>query len=658
MATMTTTNESVPFNEPHLSSGFFQGDIKAGLERIRIRLLDLTTRNRLLSFRHTKKSSLRVINELTDQLFDRFKEGRELVFKPIPRPPRPRAEREEPEQDDPQPEPGLAPRGAAIATETPRAAHYPTAQEYADSLGIPTSFDLPMPRLAMGEEVAQQQASDGVQTLHYPEELESILRSISSAARLAIEETGTNMLYLVFGFLEWYESEESNEARVAPILLYPVSLRRGTPDPRTRVYRYFVQDSGEDVVANISLQEKMRRDFNIAIPDLTDDDTPESYFAKLQPVFESHERWRVRRQITLTLLSFGRLLMYRDLDPQTWPPGTGPGDHPRIKEFFLGVQHQEIAFAPEYRIDHSELRGRVPAVIYDADSSQHSALIDALSGKNLVIEGPPGTGKSQTIVNFIAAALVQGRTVLFVSEKLAALQVVRRRLDEAGLGLFCLQLHSSKAQKKEVLADVDSRIKRHHQLIDPGVLDDKLQLLERDKRRLAEYVDLINSSYGRLGHSVHDLLWGYQRRRRTLDFDVALIDQFTLLHAHDLTPADVEERRQRLRILASHLDIVLGDLPTVRSHSWYGITSAALTFADGGELLEQVSEIARLSDLLNHAVADLNMTLSCSLQPDPVTVNDFLSTVGGLQLTGGEVIGEISASARRWRATTPVGRIL
>ncbi|MFW8194336.1 AAA domain-containing protein, partial [Klebsiella pneumoniae] len=87
----------------------------------------------------------------------------------------------------------------------------------------------------------------------------------------------------------------------------------------------------------------------------------------------------------------------------------------------------------------------------DADSSQHSALIDAIRGQNLVIEGPPGSGKSQTITNLIAAALLNGKKVLFVAEKMAALEVVKRRLDRAGLGQFCLELHSHKTHKRKVL---------------------------------------------------------------------------------------------------------------------------------------------------------------------------------------------------------------
>ena len=115
-------------------------------------------------------------------------------------------------------------------------------------------------------------------------------------------------------------------------------------------------------------------------------------------------------------------------------------------------------YAEDYRIDERS-DADVP-LVYDADSSQHSAVIDVLSGKNVVINGPPGTGKSQTITNIIAAAITQGKKVLFVSEKLAALEVVRHRLNKANLGHFCLELHSHKTQKKKFIEEISDRIQQ------------------------------------------------------------------------------------------------------------------------------------------------------------------------------------------------------
>ncbi|HTF68042.1 MAG TPA: AAA domain-containing protein, partial [Edaphobacter sp.] len=150
------------------------------------------------------------------------------------------------------------------------------------------------------------------------------------------------------------------------------------------------------------------------------------YFAKFADILKLKRTWSIRRHVTLALLSFGKLLMYRDLDPKTWPAGQRIAQHPLVRELFEGSKNPDIALAEEYPIDAPELVKDVPHLIRDADSSQHSALVHALRGQNLVIEGPPGTGKSQTITNLIAAVLAKGKTVLFVAEKLAALEVVRR----------------------------------------------------------------------------------------------------------------------------------------------------------------------------------------------------------------------------------------
>ena len=405
-------------DERRPSSDFFHSGVEVGLERMRKRLLDLTTRNRLLNFRHLKRSSLRVVDEIPDQLFELLTDGKDLWFKPVPEPRRKDwilAGADEQDTDEAQ-EPGDS---AELPLPGGRF-RKPKPHEYAAKLGIATSFDLPSVPDGGDAPLSDRHRDRGIQTLHYPDELEAILRSISSAARLAIEETGTNMLYLVIGFLQWRESPDSTQDRFAPLVLLPVSLERGALDPNTRTYRYILRYSGEDIVANICLQEKLRQDFGLELPSFEEEDTPETYFERVRRIISQKEGWQVRRQVTLTLLSFAKLLMYRDLDPRTWPPGMGPDQHPRVRELFEGIQHTEIAIAPDYPIDDLARVKQVPAIIDNADASQHSALIDAISGENLVIQGPPGTGKSQTIANLIAAAMAEGKSVLFVSEKLAA----------------------------------------------------------------------------------------------------------------------------------------------------------------------------------------------------------------------------------------------
>src|ERR1039458_1105140 len=301
-----------------------------------------------------------------------------------------------------------------------------------------------------------------------------------------------NYLYLVFGFLEWYESDDSKQPHLAPLVIVPVTIERsgGTGRAVEAVLEY----SGEDLDPNLSLVEKMRRDFGLEIPLLEDDDNPEAYFEKFAGILDLKKSWSIRRQITLALLSFGKLLMYRDLDPKTWPKDQSIAKHPLVRQLFEGSKSPNVALAEEYLIDAPELKKDVQHLIRDADSSQHSALIDALRGQNLVIEGPPGTGKSQTITNLIAAALAKGQTVLFVSEKLAALEVVRRRLDDAGLGMFCLEVHSHKTKKGALLNDIAQRHQMRGSFKDPRDLDGHLAVVEEKKNLLTQYAALINKT--------------------------------------------------------------------------------------------------------------------------------------------------------------------
>ena len=269
------------------------------------------------------------------------------------------------------------------------------------------------------------------------------------------------MLHVIFGFLEWFDSDHSNQPHLAPLLLVPVSIEKGNTDRMTGTFNYEIAYSSADQIEeNLSLREKLKRDFGLDLPELSDEETPERYFLKFRRILATTPRWRLRRRVTLGFANFGKLLMFRDLNPKNWPKEADLIEHPRIRDFFEGSKQSESSFAEEYLIDAPDRQERVPALIHDADSSQHSALIDALEGKNLVIQGAPGTGKSQTITNLIALALANGKTVLFVSKKLAALEVVRRRLDQAGLGLFCLELHSHKTDKRKLLDDLEEETSR------------------------------------------------------------------------------------------------------------------------------------------------------------------------------------------------------
>src|SRR5262249_33539588 len=269
------------------------------------------------------------------------------------------------------------------------------------------------------------------------------------------------------------------------------------------------------------------------------------------------KRWSIRRQITLALLSFGKLLMYRDLDPKTWPSDQTITSHPVVRELFEGSKNPKITLAEEYPIDDPELKEDIPHLILDADSSQHSALVHALRGQSLVIEGPPGTGKSQTITNLIAASLAKGKTILFVSEKLAALEVVRRRLDDAGLGIFCLEVHSHKTKKGALLNDLAQRQSMHGAFKDPRDLDRHIAIAEEKKRLLTRYAALINKSVEPFSATVFEILWARDRCGQDIATHRERLGHVVLPVVVRFTRTQFTQTEQFLSVFAQHLTTVI-----------------------------------------------------------------------------------------------------
>jgi hypothetical protein len=167
-----------------------------------------------------------------------------------------------------------------------------------------------------------------------------------------------------------------------------------------------------------------------------------------------------------------------------------------------GAEVHNSGFADDYDID--KIQGPEPFLITDADSSQHSAVIDVLKGKSIVVQGPPGTGKSQTITNMTAAAINAGKAVLFVAEKMAALEVVKKRLDAAGH--FCLELHSNKTAKSSVVDSLAKRLEYRGPRLQTTTIESNADALRRTKQALLYYVEKTNETAGRTGLSVADIL--------------------------------------------------------------------------------------------------------------------------------------------------------
>lgn len=498
------------------------------MERLRLRLLDLTGRNRLINFRHSPGRSLQFVDSSLGEVFKRLTAdgAPKISIEPLP---------------EPNPAEWVERDGRKVR---------PEARDHARKHGIRTTYEMPRPEAGPGTALGQ---GSKLRTLFYAEDLGRHCRKLEREARLAVEETGLNMLYLVFGFLEYPESQSGEKAFLAPLLSVPVGLSKSEQGKWTQ---FFIASTGEDISDNLSLREKVKRDHSINLP-LLDEQTQgdaEAFLSQVQKAVSTRPGWQVHRWISLALLSFANESLLEDLNSKNWPPGEDGQStlltHPIIRQVFEGDPlGGPIRYAPEHPIDdHPKVD--LP-LVYDADSSQHSALIDILEGCNCVIEGPPGTGKSQTITNLIAASISEGKKVLFVAEKLAALQVVKTRLSQAGLERFVLELHSNKTNKKRVIADIADRMNMH---VETGQdLDPLLEQLKSKRRALLRYAEILSSKEGNaLDLSLHQVMWRAELNRLRCDGHEESVRSLTYARAPSCSYAEYSDLRDRLEHLSEH----------------------------------------------------------------------------------------------------------
>ncbi len=612
------------------------------IEDLRMRLLDLSNGNRLLNYKFSNRSrrQVRLVDELPDKLIDKLKEGKRLIFKSLP-------ELDDEPEDEKSDEFLLALEQAkrsdeeylsalgnledddagevtrrierALRDRLRKTFAMPDRRlrdqigkaDWARRAGIEPSFDLPIPTT----EPKASHLDGDLQTLLLPDEMERTLSAINDQARSSLQETGVNTLYLAIGYLEWYEVPNSQAPMYAPLLLHAVDIERKIVAGK---YRYSIGSLGEDDEINITLSERLHQDFHRRLPPLSEDDTPEAYFHKVAMTIRDIPGWRVRRFGVVGHFAFARLVMFHDLEETRWPDRIGIIGNPVVAELFAGQGAPGDAFfAEDYEVDLPSIAAKVPLIITDADSSQFSAIVDVMEGKNLAIKGPPGTGKSQTITNIIAAALASAKTVLFVAEKMAALNVVKDRLEKAGLGLFCLELHSTKARKNDLLQSLEKRLDIQSKLHAEGELSEALQELERTREQLSDYVATINCAFGASGKTIHRILWSEQRTREGRDALPGALDNVELVGAKDMT-------RHAVAALADKLQVFSGAYADVSAtgglahHPWCGIRQPLDYFAR--ERL--IEDIGSIDDALSQLASTLEAIGSRIESPVTDTVGD------------------------------------
>lgn len=542
-------------SEPEVSALRGAGSLIERINRARLELLDLSTRNRLLSMpRGGRARTVEVVNELAAAMYRILVvEGKRFTFEPGRHGPLDRQadlEMSVGEEDD----------------------------------DVPAE---PVDDEALIEQPDLELDEDGRVVRHWDQQLSTRLTSaglqkrlldLHIDARTLQEEQGVNVLYLAVGYLKWQATLTPKVDRYAPLILVPVTLDRSNAGEK-----FHLKWSGDDIEANLSLQLFLHREHHLKLPDIADFESldVDAYLASIGTMVEGKRGWEVLpNDAVLGLFSFAKFMMYRDLDPALWGELGGMENIPTLRgvvsDGFPGAAlsdenaNIDVLIPPEQMIH-----------VVDCDSSQSLVVHDVRKGNSVVVQGPPGTGKSQTIANIISAAVADGKKVLFVAEKMAALEVVKRRLDHVEIGVACLELHSNKANKRAVLEE----LKRTWQLGAPGGGDGT-----SINEQLRERRDALNQHATRLHQSLRpaDLtpyqVLGHLVRLRRLGFSTQRVP---LEGAIAWAPHDKSARDELIHDLVVRIDTM--GIPD--RHSWAGVGIDGLLPNDRDRLVDEVSTL-------------------------------------------------------------------
>lgn len=534
------------------------------LDAARRRLLDTGTRNRLVHVNRSnaRANCLNIVNEATDEVFAALRgNGRRMRFKATGKD---------------KPAAGQAAQDMLLAV--PEADQRPAADRVTDSY---------------------------LETPLGPEALARRLLRLAMDARTAEEEQGLNILYLAMGFLRWQESPSSDVLRESPLVLLPVQLVR---NERTSTFDIVVRD--DDLSTNLPLQERLRQDFGLHLPEVDEgeDWVPSAYFAKVREAVSGQPDWSVDADgMQVGFFSFAKLLMHRDLDPATWPVNAFMESDLLRGLLAEGFEEKPPLFGPEDRLDEILDPAQIIQVI-DADASQTKVIEEVRRGASLVVQGPPGTGKSQTITNLIAAAAHDGKSVLFVAEKMAALSVVHDRLVRSGLRDICLELHSRTANKKALAQELGRTLMASAKAL-PVASDPAALRATRD--RLNRITALLHDPLPPAGETPF----------RAISEIVGHIGKDAPPPSIPLEGLDGLDRAARGRALAAIAGFVaaLGRVGVPDDHPFRGVAALDL----------QPTDLARLETDLGAALADID-----ALLPETVRIAQILNLSAPVSLAG------------------------
>jgi very-short-patch-repair endonuclease/DNA polymerase III delta prime subunit len=541
------------------------------------KLLDLSKRNRLIHFKPTRVSTIAIVQELPPEVF-RTLALEELSMTFLPK-------REE----------GIPPETTYHRAYTPA-------------------------------EVVEHHLDRSLQTDLDRDALDHSLLQIHRKATSVYEERGYNTLFLALGFLHWSEDRASSETLRAPLLLLPVELSRASLKTPFRL-----RMREEEPLLNPAIVQRLKADFGIELPPLPENFEeldPQAVFDGFSNAIQRMDRWAVSNRIYLGLFSFMKFFMYKDLEVHgatfvanpavSWIAGEPGSTQPPAAEIPGGAALDGLPPERNYQV-------------LDADSSQQEVIEAVKRGHHLVIEGPPGTGKSQTIANMIAECLAEGRSVLFVSEKMAALRVVYGRLQQAGLGDFCLELHSSMANKRQVMEELGRTLHLPKETAPADATN--LEKLRELRDELNRYVRELREPAGPLGLSPFDAFGRLESVRSAPELPIVIQG------AGSWTREKLAEVEQRVRAFAAAAERV----GTISENPWRGTRIPDGSHARKVEIREavraaleahseherQAVDLAGALDARDPAtlaeaaaLIDLARLLIASPRPDPAQLHD------------------------------------
>jgi len=435
-------------------------------------------------------------------------------------------------------------------------------------------------------------------------ELNGDLETLYRQSHETIESYGASLLYLAFGFLEWNDPKKpkSKDNLLSPLILIPVEIKKSVQKGNFSIYW-----SGGAPVTSLALQTKLKG----IIPDFENDII--SYFKNIEENVLEHEEWNVHYSISLDLFNHINGIMYEDLNPNNW--GEKLQNNPILQERYDPVPD----INNDTLSDNYEIKDLADTYqIFTDDFSKIEVIEYVKANKNLVVEGPPGTGKSQAIIGMITELMGQGKTVLFVSEKQAALDVVYNRLKQVDLGDFCLVLHNDNPKIRYILKDIEDSWKIFTE-DDPsrsiGLVDGDTDEFVKVKEKLDKYASMLSETVCKRNLTLYDVLGIYKNALKYFkDNDCELI-RIDFLNPENWTTDEWNDAIRALEELESYskrLDLKSDD-------PWKGFDLSEVSSGDEQQIIKMVDKSLKIYDELGGLIEKISR--KCAVN-QPLTMKE------------------------------------